>query len=80
MTKADSSELQSETNDHTCHTCQYCDKSFKWIYQLRTHLKDQHDTTFLQCKLCEKYTATKSAMEGHMDYVHFRKNLYLISI
>ena len=71
--------IQNENEDHQSenrpHTCQYCDKSFKWIYELRHHLKKDHYRPIMVCKLCEKDVMTKSAMDQHLDNAHFRKKL-----
>ena len=64
-------EFHSENKPHKCH---HCNLSFRWVNQLNYHIKT-HENDLVECQICGKNTDTRSKMDHHLDYDHFKDKL-----
>ena len=61
-------EFHSENKPHKC---QHCDLSFRWVNQLNYHIKS-HENDLVECQICGKNMDSRSRMDHHLDYEHFK--------
>ena len=54
-------------------SCNKCEKTFIFEETLNNHKKTKHSECFI-CKICDKQTSCKKALEIHMDSHHGEKN------
>lgn len=51
-----------------------CEKTFVSSAGLKEHIKSQHGSEKVKCKLCQKLFKNKGNLKSHMQYVHTEKN------
>ena len=51
--------------------CEFCEKSFSLLYNLKNHIKIIHDCNKVEnCNICSKLFSTKGTLTTHIKRVH----------
>ena len=58
--------------------CDQCDKTFRYAYDLKTHMMLYHDCILLSCDFCSKQYLLQQVLTAHVQEEHSQQKRYLI--